>query len=70
MEATALNPTQMHLLKLFSFNNSESYGREKILKFFLVIRKILYTFARQKEQDNEEKSYNHHILGHCSHYYF
>ena len=28
MEATALNPTQMHLLKLFSFNNSESYARE------------------------------------------
>ena len=36
----------------------------------MVIRKILYTFARQKEQDNEEKSYNHHILGHCCHYYF
>ena len=28
MEATALNPTQMHLLKLFSFNNSESFARE------------------------------------------
>ena len=28
MEATALNPTQMHLLKLFSFNNSEDYARE------------------------------------------
>ena len=23
-----LNPTQMHLLKLFSFNNSEDYARE------------------------------------------
>lgn len=28
MEATVLNPTQMHLLKLFSFNNSEDYARE------------------------------------------
>lgn len=28
MEATALNPTQMHLLKLFSLNNSEEYARE------------------------------------------
>ena len=28
MEATALNPTQMHRLKLFSFNNSEDYARE------------------------------------------
>ena len=28
MEATALTPTQMHLLKLFAFNNSEDYARE------------------------------------------
>ena len=28
MEATVLNPTQMHLLKLFSFNNSEEYASE------------------------------------------
>ncbi|MBQ8712054.1 MAG: hypothetical protein IJ551_04425 [Prevotella sp.] len=28
MEATALNPTQLHLLKLFSFNSSENYARE------------------------------------------
>ncbi len=28
MEASVLNPTQMHLLKLFSFNNSESYAQE------------------------------------------
>lgn len=28
MEATALNPTQMHLLKLFAFNSSEDYARE------------------------------------------
>lgn len=26
--ATALNPTQIHLLKLFAFNNSEAYARE------------------------------------------
>ena len=28
MEATVLNPTQMHLLKLFSFNNSEKFARK------------------------------------------
>ena len=28
MEATVLNPTQMHLLKLFAFNKSEEYARE------------------------------------------
>ena len=28
MEATVLNPTQMHLLKLFAFNNSKDYARE------------------------------------------
>ena len=28
METITLNPTQMHLLKLFSFNNSEDYARE------------------------------------------
>lgn len=25
---TTLNPTQMHLLKIFSFNNSEAYAHE------------------------------------------
>jgi len=28
MEATALTPTQQHLLKLFSFNKGEDYARE------------------------------------------
>lgn len=28
MHNATLNPTQMHLLKLFSFNNSESYALE------------------------------------------
>lgn len=28
MEVTVLNPTQMHLLKLFAFNNTEKYARE------------------------------------------
>ncbi|MBR5959254.1 MAG: hypothetical protein IKZ99_12895 [Salinivirgaceae bacterium] len=28
MEATTLTPTQQHLLKIFSFNNSEAYARE------------------------------------------
>ena len=27
-QTVTLNPTQMHLLKLFSFNNSEDYARE------------------------------------------
>ena len=28
MEAAVLTPTQQHLLKMFSFNNSEAYARE------------------------------------------
>ncbi len=28
MEATVLNPTQMHLLKMLSFNKSEDFARE------------------------------------------
>ena len=28
METTALNPTQIHLLKMFAFNGSEEYARE------------------------------------------
>ncbi len=28
MQTTTLNPTQMHLLKLFSFDNSEAYARK------------------------------------------
>lgn len=28
MEVSVLNPTQMHLLKLFAFNNSEEYAHE------------------------------------------
>ena len=28
MEATTLTPTQQHLLKLFSFDDSEAYARE------------------------------------------
>ena len=28
METATLTPTQMHLLKLFSFKNSEEYARE------------------------------------------
>ena len=27
-QAATLNPTQKHLLKLFSFNNSEDYAKE------------------------------------------
>lgn len=27
-QAATLNPTQRHLLKLFSFNNSEDYAKE------------------------------------------
>ena len=28
MDNSSLNPTQLHLLKMFSFNNSEEYARE------------------------------------------
>lgn len=44
MEGSSLNPTQMHLLKLFSFNNSESYALE--------IQKVLTRYF-QAELDAE-----------------
>lgn len=44
MEATVFNPTQQHLLKLFSYNKSESYARE--------VQSVL-THYFQEKLDNE-----------------
>ena len=44
METTALNPTQLHLLKLFAFDNSEERMKE--------VKNLLYQYY-QKELDRE-----------------
>lgn len=43
-QAVALNPTQKHLLKLFSFNNSEDYAKEI---------QLVLTHYFQKQLDEE-----------------
>ncbi len=44
METTALNPTQLHLLKLFAFDNSEERMKD--------VKNLLYQYY-QKELDRE-----------------
>ena len=46
MEAAVLNPTQMHLLKLFAFNNSEDYARE--------IQMVLTKYFQQKLDEESD----------------
>jgi hypothetical protein len=54
MEATALNPTQMHLLKLFSFNNSEDYARE--------IQAVLTAHFQRKLDEEADRLWDAGIL--------
>ena len=54
MEATALTPTQMHLLKLFSFNNSEEYARE--------IQLVLTHHFQQKLDEEADRLWDEDIL--------
>ena len=46
MEEAVLNPTQMHLLKLFAFNNSEDYARE--------IQMVLTKYFQQKLDEESD----------------
>ena len=46
MEATTLNPTQLHLLKLFSFNNSEAFARE-------VQMVLTHYFMKQLDEESD-----------------
>ena len=47
MEAAVLNPTQMHLLKLFAFNNSEDYAHE--------IQLVLTRYFPQKLDEESDR---------------
>jgi len=54
METAVLNPTQMHLLKLFAFNNSEDYARE--------IQTVLTRYFQQKLDEESDLLWNDGIL--------
>ena len=54
MEAAVLNPTQMHLLKLFAFNNSEAYARE--------IQMVLTRHFQQQLDDESDRLWDEGIL--------
>ncbi len=47
MEAAVLNPTHVHLLKLFAFNNSEDYACE--------IQMVLTRYFQQKLDEESER---------------
>lgn len=54
MEATILNPTQMHLLKLFSFNKSEDFAKE--------IQQVLTRYFQEKLDVETDRLWNKGIL--------
>ena len=54
MEAAVLNPTQMHLLKLFAFNNSEDYARE--------IQMVLMRYFQQKLDEESDRLWEEGVL--------
>lgn len=54
MESTVLNPTQIHLLKLFSFNNSEEYARE--------IKSVLTQHFQKKLDEESDRLWEEGIL--------
>ena len=54
MEATALPPPQMHLLKLFAFNNSEDYARE--------IQSVLTRHFQSKLDEEADRLWDEGIL--------
>jgi hypothetical protein len=51
---TSLNPTQLHLLKLFSFNNSEEYARE--------IQEVLTRHFQSQLDEESERLWDSGIL--------
>jgi hypothetical protein len=54
MEATILNPTQMHLLKLFSFNKSEDFAKE--------IQQVLTRYFQEKLDAETDRLWDEGIL--------
>ena len=54
MEAAALNPTQMHLLKLFAFNKSEEFARE--------VQMVLMHYFQQKLDEESDRLWESGVL--------
>ena len=53
-DTAVLNPTQMHLLKLFAFNNSEDYARE--------IQMVLMRYFQQKLDEESDRLWKEGVL--------
>ena len=54
MEVGVLNPTQMHLLKLFAFNNSEDFARE--------IQMVLTQYFQLKLDEESDRLWESGVL--------
>lgn len=54
MEATILNPAQMHLLKLFSINKSEDFAKE--------IQQVLARYFQEKLDAETDRLWDEGIL--------
>lgn len=54
MKANALTPTQQHLLKIFSFNNSEAYARE--------VQEVLTRYFQAKLDQEADRLWTEGIL--------
>lgn len=54
MDPAVLNPTQMHLLKLFAFNNSEDFARE--------IQMVLMCYFQQKLDEESDRLWEEGVL--------
>lgn len=51
---TTLNPTQMHLLKLFAFNDSEDFARE--------VQMVLTHYFQQKLDEESDRLWEEGVL--------
>ena len=49
-----MNPTQMHLLKLFAFNNSEEYARE--------VQLVLMHYFQEKLDEESDRLWESGVL--------
>ncbi len=51
---TTLNPTQLHLLKLFAFNDSEDFARE--------VQMVLTHYFQQKLDEESDRLWEEGVL--------
>lgn len=54
MKANTLTPTQQHLLKLFSYNDSEDYARE--------VQEVLAKHFQQKLDEESDRLWDEGVL--------